>query len=184
MATEMGAREARSAAMNTGGRSLLLPGALLGIGLGGFFDGIVLHQVLQWHHMVSNEVAVTTVAGLEANTLADGLFHAAAWVVTLAGVALLFVRSRRGVSVAGWALAGWMLLGWGVFNLVEGVVDHHILQLHHVRPGANELAYDIGFLVFGALLVAVGWAMATRSEARGNAGSVEVTRDEEGRRAA
>jgi uncharacterized membrane protein len=23
----------------------------LGIGLGGFVDGIVLHQILQWHHM-------------------------------------------------------------------------------------------------------------------------------------
>jgi hypothetical protein len=28
-------------------------GVFLGLGLGGFFDGIVLHQVLQWHHMVS-----------------------------------------------------------------------------------------------------------------------------------
>jgi uncharacterized membrane protein len=27
---------------------------LLGIGLGGFFDGIVLHQILQWHHMLSD----------------------------------------------------------------------------------------------------------------------------------
>jgi uncharacterized membrane protein len=25
-------------------------GILFGLGLGGFFDGIVLHQVLQWHH--------------------------------------------------------------------------------------------------------------------------------------
>jgi uncharacterized membrane protein len=28
-------------------------GILFGLGLGGFFDGIVLHQVLQWHHMLS-----------------------------------------------------------------------------------------------------------------------------------
>ena len=26
----------------------------LGLGLGGFFDGIVLHQILQWHHMLSS----------------------------------------------------------------------------------------------------------------------------------
>ena len=25
----------------------------LGFALGGFFDGIVLHQVLQWHHLLS-----------------------------------------------------------------------------------------------------------------------------------
>jgi uncharacterized membrane protein len=29
-------------------------GILFGLGLGGFFDGIVLHQILQWHHMVTN----------------------------------------------------------------------------------------------------------------------------------
>ena len=29
-------------------------GFLLGLGLGGFFDGIVLHQLLQWHHMASS----------------------------------------------------------------------------------------------------------------------------------
>ena len=29
-------------------------GILLGVGLGGFFDGIVLHQLLQWHHMITN----------------------------------------------------------------------------------------------------------------------------------
>ncbi len=32
-----------------------LPGLLLGIGLGGFVDGIVLHQILQWHHMLTDE---------------------------------------------------------------------------------------------------------------------------------
>ena len=54
-------------------------GLLFGLGLGGFVDGIVLHQILQWHHMVSSvsSAPVTTVAGLEANTLADGVFHLA-----------------------------------------------------------------------------------------------------------
>ncbi len=33
-------------------RQGLLPGLLVGLGLGGFFDGIVLHQLLQWHHML------------------------------------------------------------------------------------------------------------------------------------
>ena len=28
-------------------------GGLFGLGLGGFFDDIVMHQVLQWHHMLS-----------------------------------------------------------------------------------------------------------------------------------
>lgn len=32
----------------------LLAGIVLGVGLGGFFDGIVLHQILQGHHMFSS----------------------------------------------------------------------------------------------------------------------------------
>ena len=37
------------------GRMMTLPGLLLGIGLGGFVDGILLHQILQWHHMLTSE---------------------------------------------------------------------------------------------------------------------------------
>jgi hypothetical protein len=52
-------------------------GILFGLGLGGFFDGIVLHQVLQWHHMVTSAgYPPTTVENLKLNTLLDGLFHA------------------------------------------------------------------------------------------------------------
>ena len=71
-------------------------GILLGLGLGGFFDGILLHQVLQWHHMISDTEGnpVDTVEGLEANTLADGLFHVATWVLVLVGVALVALRRR------------------------------------------------------------------------------------------
>jgi uncharacterized membrane protein len=54
-------------------------GLLYGLGFGGFIDGIVLHQPLQWHHMVSDvdEYPTNTVAGLEVNTLVDGFFHIA-----------------------------------------------------------------------------------------------------------
>ena len=31
-----------------------MSGLLYGLGLGGFIDGIVLHQILQWHHMVTH----------------------------------------------------------------------------------------------------------------------------------
>ena len=69
---------------------------LLGLGLGGFVDGIVLHQVLQWHHMLTSAgFPATTVANLELNTLADGLFHATTWIATVAGLALLWEAARR-----------------------------------------------------------------------------------------
>ena len=67
------------------------PTLLLGVGLGGFVDGIVLHQVLQWHHMLTGDGGgepMDTVAGLEANTLVDGFFHVATWVLVALGSGL------------------------------------------------------------------------------------------------
>jgi uncharacterized membrane protein len=51
--------------------------------------------------------------------------------------------------------------GWGLFNLIEGALNHHVLQVHRVNPDAgNPLVWDIGFLVLGVLLVAGGTALA------------------------
>jgi uncharacterized membrane protein len=59
------------------------------------------------------------------------------------------------------------LIGWGAFNLVEGVIDHHILGIHHVGDDLGApIGWDIGFLVFGAALVAVGWAMVQSGRSR------------------
>ena len=143
-------------------RDPTLPLVLLGIGLGGFFDGIVLHQVLQWHHLLSAHTPVDTLDGLELNTFADGAFHAATWIVSTAGLVLLWSALRRGAAVRWRALVGGMLAGWGGFNLVEGLVDHQLLGLHHVRPGPDELLYDIGFLVWGAVMLVVGVALLRR----------------------
>lgn len=150
---------------------LRLPGIVLGVGLGGFFDGILLHQVLQWHHMLSNTHAdnvgiptypVDTVAGLQMNTLWDGLFHTFTWLSVLAGLGLLYgrVTHARGRAWGSRVLWGWILVGWGIFNLVEGTIDHHLLAIHHVRPGPSQLWWDLGFLALGALLVAGGWILA------------------------
>jgi uncharacterized membrane protein len=150
--------------------SLALPGIVLGVGLGGFVDGILLHQILQWHHMLtstdSDRIGVdyypkNTVHGLEINTVWDGLFHTFTWLAVLIGLALLYSRvtdSRRRVW-ASRALWGWVLVGWGVFNIVEGIIDHHILGIHHVRSGEHQSLWDIGFLVLGALLVLGGWLL-------------------------
>lgn len=149
------------------------PGILLGIGLGGFVDGIVLHQILQWHHLISSEddYPTTTVGGLEDNTLADGLFHAATWVAVAVGLWILWRRtSDSRWAVSGRAFLGWMLLGWGLFNLAEGLVNHQFLGIHHVREGAgHQTAYDLGFLALGALLVVGGWLL-THSGEPDNAG--------------
>ena len=141
----------------------MAPALILGIGLGGFVDGIVMHQILQWHHMVSGEVTAGSLAGLEDNTLADGVFHAVTWTVTLVGSVVALRAWRRGDLAPPWRVhAGGLLAGWGIFNLVEGLVDHQLLGIHHVREGDAEWAYDAGFLLFGAALLAAGLRLARR----------------------
>jgi uncharacterized membrane protein len=151
-------------------RSLRLPGIVLGIGLGGFVDGILLHQLLQWHHMLSStdsdrigvpDYPADTVHGLQMNTLWDGVFHTFTWLCVLTGLALLYwrVEHSRGELWSSRSLWGLVLVGWGLFNLVEGLVDHQILGIHHVRSGPGQLAWDLTFLALGVLLVLVGWLL-------------------------
>ena len=152
-----------------GPRSVVLPGLLLGLGLGGFVDGILLHQILQWHHMrsgdgVGGDRSMTTVGGLEANTAADGLFHTGTWLLVVVGLYMVWARSREAGGIRSWTqLTGLLLAGWGIFNLVEGIIDHQILGIHHVRDDEGApLAWDLGFLAAGLALVIAGAALARR----------------------
>ena len=148
---------------------LVAAAIVLGVGLGGFLDGIVLHQLLQWHHMISaaEGYAATTLGGLEANTRWDGAFHVVTYLFVLAGLILLWRRRRDEAETGSWRQGlGWALVGWGAFNVVEGVISHHLLVIHHVRPGPNQLAYDLGFLAFGAALIGTGWLLARPSHRR------------------
>ncbi|MEV6162442.1 DUF2243 domain-containing protein [Streptomyces sp. NPDC052052] len=150
--------------------SIQLPGIVLGVGMGGFADGILLHQLLQWHHMLSStnhdRIGVRyynplTVSGLEMNTVWDGIFHAVCWIAVLLGLAILYSRvthNRRAVWTS-WVLWGWMFVGWGLFNLVEGLLDHQILGIHHVRGGPYQAWWDAGFLVLGGLFLIGGYLL-------------------------
>lgn len=139
---------------------LIAAGILLGLGLGGFFDGILLHQILQWHHMLSSVRPAKTVPELELNMVWDGLFEATTWVLTVVGLVLLWRAGERDdVPWSSKTFVGSLLVGAGSFNLVEGLIDHQILGIHHVKPGPNELAWDLGFLAIGAVLAVAGWIL-------------------------
>ncbi len=139
---------------------LILAGIFLGMGLGGFLDGIVLHQILQWHHMLSNIRPLKTVSNIDLNMVWDGLFHAFDWVMTVVGVALLWrAGGRADVPWSTNTFVGSLLIGAGLFNFVEGLIDHQILGIHHLKPGPNQLVWDLGFLLFGLLMVVVGGIM-------------------------
>jgi uncharacterized membrane protein len=138
---------------------LISAGMLLGIGLGGFIDGILFHQILQWHNMLSNQVPVTDLVSAKINMVWDGYFHAAVWIVTVIGVFCLFqTGKRKDVVWSGKVLTGSMLLGWGAFNAVEGCIDHQLLDIHHVMEYVgNKLPYDMAFLASGIILSVIGW---------------------------
>lgn len=137
---------------------LIAAATTLGIGIGGFIDGIFLHQILQWHEMLSNKLPPLTLLNKSINMFWDGIFHAFCLVVLLTGLILMLNLSfRKNVLITKSSFWGGMLLGWGLFNLVEGIIDHQILKLHNVKETSNNIAlWNYGFLFFALFLVFSG----------------------------
>ena len=147
-------------------------GLLLGLGLGGFFDGILLHQVLQWHHMLSSWYPINSIENLKLNTLWDGIFHSTTYIFVVIGLFILWrTAHRRHLYWSSKLFIGTILMGFGIFNVVEGIVDHEVLGLHHVNETVDQtqrIYWDIGFLVWGAAMLVGGWYLtrAGRHEMR------------------
>jgi uncharacterized membrane protein len=150
-------------------RSLKQAGFLLGFALGGFFDGILLHQILQWHHLLSN---VDAARDMRVQILADGLFHALMYVVAAVALVQLW-RARTAAAQPGASgrLWGAALLGFGLWHIVDGVLSHWVLGIHRIRMDSpNPLMWDlIWFFVFGVLPAVAGWRLL-RSARGGSAG--------------
>ncbi|QDT16670.1 hypothetical protein CA12_27760 [Alienimonas californiensis] len=156
-------------------RPLISSATMIGIGMGGFVDGILFHQLMQLHNMLSAKFPVsgavepsTLAVNLEINMFWDGLFHAFCWIMTAVGLGMLWHAVRRpDVPLSTRTFVGSLTLGWGIFNLVEGVIDHHILQVHHVVETTDHLVWDLTFLGAGLLLILLGgWLIwSDRSEA-------------------
>lgn len=115
--------------MQSGSRAVLWPGSLIGIGLVGVLDELVLHQLLGWHDFYDKS---TSAIGL----VSDGILHVASTVPLVLGAHLLF--SDRGRLVGDDARRAWtaVLLGGGAFNFYDGTIQHKLLKLHQVRPSA------------------------------------------------
>jgi uncharacterized membrane protein len=132
-------------------------GYLLGFSLGGFFDGILLHQILQWHHLLS-AVDRPPFQDLRVQVMADGLFHAAMYLIALIGLWNLF-RARHIFAgrAADRLLVANALIGFGVWHVVDAVLFHWTLEIHHIRMDRDPLFWDIlWFVVFGLLFIGAG----------------------------
>jgi uncharacterized membrane protein len=139
-------------------RRWIWAGATLGFGLGGFFDGILLHQILQWHHLLS---LVPGIADIRMQVMWDGIFHALMYVIAVWGLVALW-RAQRGTGVvSGGVIAGALLVGFGAWNVVDILLAHWIVGIHRVKlDSPNPLAWDVGWLVvFGLAPLLIGWRM-------------------------
>jgi uncharacterized membrane protein len=147
----------------SGNRRLSGAGIVLGVGLGGLVDSFLLHMILQWHHMLSNVIPADSLENMHRLMMTDGMFDAACFLIILTGVLLLrnAAVSSDLVVPSFAAFVGQMIFGWGLFNTVEGIIDHHILQIHYVRQVPEYAIYNwtflgvpgIGFLILGWLLM-------------------------------
>jgi uncharacterized membrane protein len=147
-------------------------GILLGLGLGGFFDGIVLHQILQWHHMATAAgYPADSLRNLEFNMFLDGLFHAATYLFTATGLIILWRSARQPHFLwSGRVLLATILMGFGLFNIVEGTMNHHLLGLHHVNETVSPeywIYWDISFLFWGLAMLIGGWLLHRSAASRG-----------------
>jgi uncharacterized membrane protein len=138
---------------------------LIGIGLGGLLHGIVFHQLLQWHNVLSSVVPPVDLAAMRVNVLAEGKFNTGALLVTLIGIVVMWSRaSRRLPMPSSREFTGGLMFGWGLFNIVEGVFCHHVLKLHNLREVTDPLLWNVGFLVIGgaSLLLLGAWVIRGR----------------------
>jgi uncharacterized membrane protein len=130
-------------------RSLLWPAVLVGVGVAGSLDEIVLHQLLRWHHFYDRG---SQAAGL----ITDGIFHLGSTAALVIGLVLLVQRWRTARGPLRQSVAG-VLVGAGGFNLYDGIIQHKLLRLHQVRAGAsNNLPYDLVFIGVAAVVLLAG----------------------------
>ena len=131
---------------------------VLGIGLGGFVDGIFFHQILQWHEMLSNKLPPVDLVTKSVNMFWDGVFHFFCLVVVLIGTILLWkLLKRKDINSSGKLLTAGLLQGFAIFNIVEGIIDHHLLKLHNVREITdNTDLWNFGFLGVSFIMLVIG----------------------------
>jgi len=115
--------------------------------------------------MLTARLPRTTLVNAEINMFWDGLFHAFTWIMTVLGLALLWRAFKRDELLRSTPVfIGSMVLGWGLFNLVEGLIDHQLLGIHHVVEVGNQFLWDMLFLASGVVFIGVGWLLIQRTE--------------------
>ncbi len=153
---------------------VIFTGVLLGIGIAGFVDESIFHQLLQWHNFY-------WATDQQGRILSDGLFHVGSMLVLLWGVWRLWRDHARWTPPHTRALLGSILAGAGGFNTYDGVVQHVILHLHLVNehvcaspldPNNSilscraDIPYEVVWIVGGTVVLVMGIVIARQAVAR------------------
>lgn len=143
--------------------------ALLGMSLGGFFDGVLLHQILQWHHLLS---LVPGMADIRLQVLWDGYFHALMYLLAVLALWGLWRAQRRHEAVSGPRLLGALLVGFGLWHVIDALVSHWALGIHRIRVDVDDpMLWDLAWLAgFGLGPMAIGWFLTRRGPPHGAVG--------------
>lgn len=152
----------------------IVTGVLLGIGIAGFVDESIFHQLLQWH----NFYWATDQSG---RILSDGLFHIGSTLVLLWGVGRMWRDRASATPPHSQALLGGILSGAGGFNTYDGVVQHVLLHLHlvneHVCPSPldphnsilscrADIPYEVVWIVVGVAVLVAGIVLTRQAFSR------------------
>lgn len=139
-------------------RRWIWAGATLGFALGGFFDGILLHQILQWHHLLS---LVPGITDIRMQVMWDGVFHALMYVIAAVGLVALWRAQQREAAVPRGVIVGALLIGFGAWHVIDTFLSHWFLGIHRIKDDSpNPLAWDLLWLVvFGLVPLLIGWWM-------------------------
>jgi uncharacterized membrane protein len=126
----------------------------------------LLHQILQLHEMLSNKIPTTDYVGKSINMFWDGIFHFFYLMVVLVGLILMWrLLERKNIDRSGRLLGGGLLLGWGLFNVVEGIINHQVLKLHNVVEfTSNHQIGNLAFLGFSIMMLVAGYAWVNRDQ--------------------
>jgi uncharacterized membrane protein len=156
----------------------IVTGVLVGVGIAGFIDESIFHQLLQWH----NFYWATDERG---RILSDGLFHIGSTLVLLWGAWRLWRDRASGTPLHARAIVGGILLGAGGFNAYDGIVQHVILHLHLVNEHVcaspmdphnsilscrADIPFEVVWIGVGVLVLVTGIVLARQSLTQGRSG--------------
>ena len=127
--------------------------------MAGFLDGILFHKILQTHGMVSSFLTLISQINIEVNMFWDGLFEGLTLFILFMGLTLLWQERKSLSQISKSIFIGSIILGFGLFNLLEGLINHQIVGLHHVIQSTTpqrQFYADLAFLLLAVIFMGTG----------------------------